>query len=164
MYESLTATPHVIDEDWFTNTDDVNNTSTRVITEFTVERSVEDPNQTHALSKQDCRLIKAHVASIKSSNQIVRIKRNDQKTRDQDEEVIQFDGHISTSKFSFIGYDVNHRPHQISQDWVELNFKSKFPQVFKQIMSLQAGDLMHIEPGSSIHSSQATSPKKEDLK
>ena len=159
MYESLTATPHVIDEDWFTNTDDVNNTSTRVITEFTVERSVDDPNRTHALSKQDFRLIKAHVASIKKSNQIVRIKRNDIRTKDQDEEVIQFDGHISTSKFSFIGYDVNHRPHQISQDWVELNFKSKFPQVFKQIMSLQAGESTHIEPGSSVNSSQATSPK-----
>ena len=89
------------------------------------------------------------------------IKLNDLfiRTKDQDEEVIQFDGHISTSKFSFIGYDVNHRPHQISQDWVELNFKSKFPQVFKQIMSLQAGESTHIEPGSSVNSYQATSPK-----
>ena len=159
MSEELTSTPHVIDEDWFVNVDQVNDTSYRVITEFTVEKCLDEPNRKFALSTQDKRLIKKHVNATKTSCTIVKLKRLDTKTREHDQEFVNFDGHWTSSRISFVGYDTKGRSHKVSQDWVELNFKNKFPKHFKKIMDLQPGQSTRIDQGSSSNTTQFSSKK-----
>ena len=72
-----------------------------------------------------------------------------EKRKDQEEEFVNFDGHVTSSKYSFIGYDVKRNYYNVSEDWVELNFKRLHPQVFKDIMKLQPGEIYDIPPGSS---------------
>ena len=148
MYESLESTPHVIDEEWFENRDDTTGAITQRLTQTTVLKCVEKPNHIHKLSTADLRLIKSHVRKIQDGTCIHSLKRVKTKTIDQEEEVVNYKGNISSSKYSFIGYDKNRHEHKISMDWVELNFKNKHPNVFRNIMTLQTGKTYNIPPGS----------------
>ena len=44
---------------------------------------------------------------------------------------------------------VKHNYYNVSEDWVELNFKHLHPQVCKDIMKLKPGEMYDIHPGSS---------------
>ena len=59
------------------------------------------------MTKNEVRQIKLHVNNIKVGCQISRIKCVTEKRKDQDEEFVKFDGRVTSSKYSFIGYDIN---------------------------------------------------------
>ena len=98
---------------------------------------MENPNKPMALSTID-RRNSSYVKSIKVSSQIIKLKQVTHENSEKEDEVKKFKNHISTSKISFIGYDVKNNYHKISEDWVEMNFKEQSPDVYKRIMTLGA--------------------------
>ena len=166
MYDSKSSTAHVVDEDWFTKIDSVNNSTIYIVTKNTIDKCMSSPNQKFALSTADKRNIKNHVQDIRIGSQIIKIKRVKEKAKDQEEEVVDFEGHVSSSKMAYIGYDVRNRYHKISEDWVQMNFKTNHPETFKKIVNLKPGHTHTIEPGSSIGSNKhivETMVKKFDI-
>ena len=93
--------------------------------------------------------MKPYVNSIKVGNSSVIIRQVREKPKDQDEEVVNFKGHISTSKYAFIGYDKKRNYHRLSQDWIDMNYKEKFPKAYKRIMRLRPGENYRIPAGST---------------
>ena len=110
----------------------------------------------HYLSKTDIRLINKHVTSVKVGLQICKIKRVTEKTKDQFEEIINFEGHVSVSKMAYIGYDIKDYFHRLSEDWIEMNFKEKHPSVYIAIRKLLPGEEYKIPIGSSSHNFRRT--------
>lgn len=154
MYDSKTSTPHVVDEEWFTKIDPANDSTIYIVTKDTIDKCMSSPNQKFALSTADKRNIRNHVQDIKIGSQIIRIKRVKEKSKEQEEEVVEFEGHVSSSKIAYIGYDVRNRYHKISEDWVEINFRRNHPETFKKIINLKPNQSHTIEPGSSIGSNE----------
>ena len=101
MYEESQTQPHVVDEDWFENKDDDTGEITRRLATKTIQRCLRKPNRSHRLSTADIRLVKAHVDAVKTGCIIHYIKRVETRTRNQDTEFVHFQGHISSSKYSF---------------------------------------------------------------
>lgn len=157
MYEINGNSPHVVDEEWFVDNDGSNTSEprqeTRRVSAETLKKCVDLPNQMHYLSETDLRLIKKHVSTVKVGVSIKRIKRVVEKPQDQLEEVVNFEGHISTSKLAYIGYDIKNFHHRLSEDWVELNFKESHPAVYKTIKNLAAGKEYTLPAGSSQNTS-----------
>ena len=149
MYESNSSMPHVVDEEWFQDIDEETGVVTRKISCETIDRCKTNPNELWRLTKNELRQIKFHVNNVKVGCQITRIKRVVEKRQDQDEEVVNFEGHISSSKYTFLGYDIKRNYYHVSEDWVELNFKRLHPQVYKDIMKLKPGAMYEIPAGSS---------------
>ena len=77
-------------------------------------------------SKYVCKTSNQYVIvnNIKVGCQISRIKRVIEKHKDQDKEVVKFDGHVTSSKYYFIGYDIQHNYYNVSEDWVEWGRRS----------------------------------------
>ncbi len=69
----------------------------------TLDFCKQNPNKQRLLSKSDLREIKRYVNSIKAGNNLCVIRRVREKLKDQDEEVVNVNGTISTSKYSFVG-------------------------------------------------------------
>lgn len=153
MYDTAAKTAHVVDEDWFTSTNESTGNKVNIVTEDTIEKCFESPNRRFALSTTDLRQIKINVKQIQIGSQIIKLKRVTEKPAEQEEEIKKFGGHLSSSKILFVGYDIRNRYHKISQDWVELNFKERFIRTFTKIMKLKPGETYTIPAGSSIKSS-----------
>ena len=149
MYESKTTRPHVIDEDWFEDVHETTGNISHRVSKTTIDRCLKFPNKIWNLSTSDIRSIKQHVNNVKMGCQIHRIKRVKESQKEQSDEVVNFEGHVSSSKLSFIGYDRKHNYYPISQDWVELNFRISHPSLFKDIMSLRPGEACDIKSGST---------------
>ena len=62
---------------------------------------------------------------------------------------MSFDGHVSSSKHSILGYDIKCNYYRVSEDWFKLNFKRLYPQVYKDIMKLKPGETYEIPARSS---------------
>ena len=139
MYESKGKSPHVIDEDWFEEIDDVTKEVTRRISEKTVERCETTPNRVWNLSTADLCLIKRHVNSIKLGSPIHRIKCVVEAAKEQAQEFVTYKGNISSSRFAFVRYDRKKHYYNVSVDWVEINFKTSNPNIYYNIMALQPG-------------------------
>ena len=56
-------------------------------------------------------------------------------------------------KRTFIGYDIKENYRKISDDWIEMNFKEKSPDIYKRIMTLGAG-MSYTIPAVSSHDSK----------
>ena len=160
----------VLDEDWFyVQSDDDDETASGNkeyrITPSKFKHIRKNPNKRHALSVKDTTRIKKHCDRIKGLCDIKSIKRIninvDIPDIDKRMETVQFFEeknkgneteyvtHISCSKYEFKGVDRFNWSHNISKDWVELNFKKKDPQFYKEICSLKVGETVRFSPGSS---------------
>ena len=153
MYTSETTTPYVIEDEWFQDTNEETGETIQLVSTKTLEQCQETPNKLWLLSKVDLREIKRYVNSIKVGNSLVIIRRVRVKPKDQDEEVVNFNGHISSSKYAFIGYDKKRNFHNLSQDWIDMNYKVKYPQAYKRIMKLRPGEDYKIPAGSTNENS-----------
>ena len=59
--------------------------------------------------------------------------------------------HTSSSPYGSLGFDVKGRPHRLSKDWIELNFKGRpFQSFYKKNMLLKAdGHCISVPDGYS---------------
>ena len=73
-------------------------------------------NELWRMTKNEVRQIKLHVNNVKVGCQIARIKRVIEKRKDQEEEFVSFDGHVSSSKYAFLGYDIKRNYYHVSED------------------------------------------------
>ena len=152
MIDLTTQTPHVVDEEWFVDENESTGEKIRLVSEETINQCMNQPNKKLSLSTSDKRNIARYVKNLKNSSQIIKLKRVTTKDKDKEEEVKKYKNHISTSKISFIGYDIKTNYHRISDDWVEMNFKEQSPEVYKRIMTLGTGMSYTIPAGSSYDS------------
>ena len=116
MIDLTTNTPHVVDEWWFVDVNESTGVEIRLIGEDTLSKCMEIPNKPTALSTTDRRNISRYVKSIKISSQIIKLKQVTHENSEKEEKVKKFKNHISTSKISFIGYDVKNNYHKISEN------------------------------------------------
>jgi len=110
--------------------------------------------------------IKKHVDYTLNKCQILRIKRvradpkNDNdyeavtffetRTNEEQEKESSIVKHTSSSRYDFLGFDVQGRSHRLSRDWVELNFKvGPFQTFYRNNMSLKPGQYISVPDGSS---------------
>ena len=152
MYTKETSTPYVIEEEWFQDTNEETGETIQLVSNETLDFCKQNPNKQRLLSKSDLREIKRYVNSIKAGNNLCVIRRVREKLKDQDEEVVNFNGTISTSKYSFVGYDKKRNFHKLSQDWIDMNYKEKNRAAYKKIMKLRPSEDYRIPAGSTNES------------
>ena len=157
----------VLDEDWFCQHDESNNLTNFTISKQTYNFVLRRPNQKVRLNNNDKKKIKKHVKNVKGMCEIRRIKRYKKKNNELEQfeyidfhETVQsnnssktgehnFIQHSSFSRYDFIGYDKNGRSHFLSNDWIELNFKSKHKKFYKDIIQLLPDESIQVPDGSS---------------
>ena len=149
MIDLITNTPCVVDEEWFVDENESTGEKIRLIGEDTINRCMEKSNKPTSLSTTDRRNIAKCIKSIKNISQIIKLKRVTQGNSEKK----KFKNLISTSKISFIGYNIKDNYHKIFDNWVEMYFKEQSPDIYKRIMTLGAGMSHTILVGSS-HGSQ----------
>ena len=149
MIDMTTDMRHIVDEEWFADVNESTGKTLQLVGKDTIQKTKDNPNKPMSLSTTDIRNISRYVREIKKGSQIIKIKRVTQSNAEKEEEVKKFKNHLSTSKFSFTGYDNNKNYHKISDDWVELNFKDSNLEVYKNIMALEPGEEYTIPAGSS---------------
>ena len=71
--------------------------------------------------------------------------------------------HISVSRYDYLGFDADRRTHFLSNDWLELNFKEKYPRLYRDICKLDSNKSINISSGSSDLNKIMSKIEEKDL-
>jgi len=142
---------YIISSDYFVSRNSVNQkTKIRRVTKLTVDTCYDSPNTTIRLSKDDKDLIKKHVQDTLAKGSIFKIKRIELKKKETIEiESVVYDGMTSESKYQYQGLDDKNGVHKLSDDWLELNFKSRFTDFYNHLLTMPVtGEYLDVPLGS----------------
>ena len=126
---------HVISREYFIVRNRRNQPVGHRISKETILKCTQSPNKLFSLSGADKRLIKQHVNMCIACDEICRIKK--MPVKDKKMEFTVFGERQTISEIQFQGQDRNNRIHNLSYDWIEINFKERIPPFYKQLLQLK---------------------------
>ena len=140
---------YVISRKYFTETNRNKKVIARRISALTINKCYQKPNKLQVITTEDRRLINEHVRKCSEYNMICKIKKLELPHKKV--EYIDFQDRTVTSEINYQGLDNDDTIHLLSDDWLEINFKVRFPRVYKIILDLKPDDTYYSLPSGSRH-------------